>query len=114
MQMTMKPPRRFSLKLLLKIVVVLGSLWMVTLVHKPQSRWNPSYHLTDGVLESSCDCLKVLHDDDEEVEKAKLLSIRRDFRNKVRLTDDFYINATQDCKYVKGFFIFVKNLNLNL
>lgn len=101
--MTMKLPRRLSLKLLLKIVVVLGSLWGFTLILTPQSRRNPSYILTDGVPGSSCDCLKVLYGDLEEIEKAKLLSIRRDFRTKVRVTDDFYINATRDCKYVVPF-----------
>lgn len=104
----MKPPRRFSLKLLLKIVVILASLWMFTLVRSPQSKWNPSYFLTDGVPGSSCDCLKVLSGDDDEIEKAKLLSIRRDYRTKVQVTDDFYINATQDCTCVQGFFSFVE------
>lgn len=103
----MRPPQRFSLKLLLKIAVVLVLLWTLSLVSKPQSRWDLFYIPTDGLPGSSCDCLKVLRGDVEEIEKVKLLSIRKDFRRKVRVTDDFYINATQDCKYVKGFFSFV-------
>lgn len=96
----MKRPTHFNLKLLLKVAIILGSLWIFTLVHELQSRWNPSYILTDEVSGSSCNCLKVLLGDVEEIEKAKLLSIRKDYRAKVRVTDDFYINATQDCKYV--------------
>lgn len=105
--MMMKPPRRVSLKLLLKIMVLLGSLWMFTLVREPKSKWNPSHILTDGVPGSACNCLEVLRGDEEEIEKAKILSIRRDFRRKVRVPDDLYINATQDCKCVAGFISFV-------
>ncbi|XP_075903240.1 beta-1,3-galactosyl-O-glycosyl-glycoprotein beta-1,6-N-acetylglucosaminyltransferase-like [Nelusetta ayraudi] len=100
--MKMKPPRRVSLKLLLKIMVLLGSLWMFTLVREPKSKWNPSHIVTDGVPGSSCNCLEVLRGDEEEIEKAKLLSIRRDFRRKVRVPDDLYINATHDCNEFKA------------
>lgn len=82
------------------MTVLLGSMWMFTLVFKAQSRWNPSYLLTDGVPESLCNCVEVLRGNADEIEKTKLISIRKDFRKRVRVPDDFYVNATQDCKYV--------------
>lgn len=110
----MKPFRRLSLPFLLEIAAVLGSLWMLALLCQPQTAWNPSYIFSygwldyagdddDGSPESACDCVAILGGDAEEIEKAKLLSLSRDFHKSVQIPDEYYINATQDCRCVAGF-----------
>lgn len=104
---TMKPLRCLSLQFLLKIAAVLGLLGMLALLRQPRTAWNPSYifsyswlDYTDngGGPESACDCVAILRGDVEEIEKAKLLTITRDFRRSVRVPDEYYINATRDCR----------------
>lgn len=99
----------FNLRLLLKImaaVVVLGLLWIIC-IGRPERKWESAYILTDGVEESECNCSKVMLGDVDELRKAKLLTLRKDFRQKSRVPDDFYIGATQDCKCVAELVSFV-------
>lgn len=94
--------RHFNLKLFLKImvvVVVLGSLWIIR-VRQSQSRWKTSYILTDGGEGSDVNCSEVMLGNADVLSKAKLRVLRKDFLQKVRVPDDFYIDATQDCKCV--------------
>lgn len=103
------PSRHLNLNLLLKImviVVVLGVLW-ITCIGQPKSRWGSSYTLTDGVEESECDCLEVMRGNVDEITKAKLLVLKKNFRKNVHVPDDFYIDATQDCKCVAELISFV-------
>lgn len=99
----------FNLKLLLKfvaIVVALGSLWIICM-GQPKSRWESSYSLTNEVNGSECNCLEVIRGNVDEISKAKSLVLRGDFRKQFLVTNDFYIDATKDCKCVAEFHSFV-------
>lgn len=104
----MKPLRHSHLQLLLKFTAGVGSLWTLFLLTQLQTGWSPSYLFSYGGLDysedggpaSACNCSAILRGDPEEMQKAKLLSITRDFRRSVRVPDEFYINATGDCRHV--------------
>lgn len=99
--------------LLLLLSLATGLLWIFMQLTEQQYAWIPSsyvfsdswLHYTDdgGGPESACDCLAILQDDDEEIERAKILSLSRSFRKRVRIPDEFYIKATQDCRFDCGF-----------
>ncbi|XP_019131558.2 beta-1,3-galactosyl-O-glycosyl-glycoprotein beta-1,6-N-acetylglucosaminyltransferase [Larimichthys crocea] len=100
--------RRRRLKLLLKLTVVLGSLWMLYLLGWPRTGWRleATYSLRhswleytddDGGPEKVCNCSAILQGEREALDQAKLLSITKDFQKNVRIPDEYYINATQDC-----------------
>lgn len=101
--------RHFNLSLLLKIIVVVVVLGLlgITCIGRPKSRWKSSYTLTDGVEGSECNCSEVMRGNVDEITKAKLLVLRKDFRKKVHVPDDFYIDATRDCKCVAELVSFV-------
>lgn len=94
---------------LLKLIVVLGSLWMLSLVSRPKTGWDPTYILryswleytdADGGPEKVCNCSAILRGEMEALEQAKLLTITKDFHKSVQVPDEYYINATQDCRCV--------------
>lgn len=100
---------RGCLLLLLKLSVALGSLWILSLLHGPTMCWNPTYALRyswfdytdiDGGPETVCNCSAILRGDREALEQAKLLGITKDFRKSVQIPDEYYINATKDCRFV--------------
>lgn len=112
----MKPLKCLSLKLLLKLTVVVVSLWMLILLSQPKTGRDPAsifsyswldYTDADGSPEAACDCSAILGGEKEEIEKAKILSITTDFRKSVQIPDEYYINATQDCRCVAGFSHFI-------
>ncbi|KAM7017595.1 beta-1,3-galactosyl-O-glycosyl-glycoprotein beta-1,6-N-acetylglucosaminyltransferase-like [Tautogolabrus adspersus] len=97
-------------RLFLKLSLVLGSLWIYVLLHHPKSAWDPTYILRyswleytddDGGPEKVCNCSAILHGEREAVEQAKLLTITKDFHKSVQIPDEYYINATQDCRNFK-------------
>lgn len=108
----MWPLRRISLKLVLKLTVVVVSLWFVTLLSHHKTGWGHTYVFgygwldysdDDGDPEAACNCSSILQGDKDEIEKAKILSISRTFRRSVQITDEYYIDATRDCRCVAGF-----------
>lgn len=100
----MKMPKR-ALRRLLLFTAAVGSLWLTTGLFR--NSWNPAvlvFDLLDYVdaergMAPACDCASILEGDAEEIEKAKLLMLHRDFPKSVRISDEDYINATQDCQY---------------
>ncbi|XP_051278500.1 beta-1,3-galactosyl-O-glycosyl-glycoprotein beta-1,6-N-acetylglucosaminyltransferase-like [Dicentrarchus labrax] len=101
---------RGSLQRLLKLTVVLGSLWMVLRLGFPEKGWAPTYILryswleytdADGSPEKVCNCSAILRGEREALEQAKLLTITKDFHKSVQIPDEYYINATQDCSQFK-------------
>lgn len=97
------------LKLLLKLTVVLGSLWMLYLMSHPKTDLDPTYSLryswleytdADGGPEKVCNCTAIMQGEREALKQAKLLTITKDFRKNVRIPDEHYINATRDCRCV--------------
>lgn len=103
----MKLPKCASLQLLLKPVAAVALLWMFIELMQRQPGWNPSYIFSYGWLdyvddapESAYSCSEILQGNAEEIHKAKLLSLTRDFRKSVQIPDEDYINATEDCRCV--------------
>ncbi|KAG8011983.1 Beta-1 [Nibea albiflora] len=97
---------RGQLQLLLTLSVVLGSLWMLYTLNWPRIGWSPTYSLSnswleytddDGVPEKVCNCSAILQGEREALDQAKVLLISKDFQKSVRIPDEYYINATQDC-----------------
>ncbi|KAM9360684.1 beta-1,3-galactosyl-O-glycosyl-glycoprotein beta-1,6-N-acetylglucosaminyltransferase-like [Symphorus nematophorus] len=102
--------RLCHLRLLLKLTVVLGSLWTLTILNRPKTVWDPTYILryswyeyteADGSPEDLCNCSAILQGDREALEQAKLLTITKDFQKSVRIPNEYYITATQDCGQFK-------------
>ncbi|XP_022613377.1 beta-1,3-galactosyl-O-glycosyl-glycoprotein beta-1,6-N-acetylglucosaminyltransferase-like isoform X1 [Seriola dumerili] len=98
------------LLLLLKITLGLGSLWMLSLLSRPKTSWDPTYFLSyswleytdaDGGPETACNCSEILRGERQALEQAKLLTLTEDFRKSVHIPDEYYINATKDCREFK-------------
>ncbi|KAG9270391.1 beta-1,3-galactosyl-O-glycosyl-glycoprotein beta-1,6-N-acetylglucosaminyltransferase [Astyanax mexicanus] len=52
----------------------------------------------DGTPEDSCNCDNIIVGDIEEIKHAKLLTITKVFKNQTKMTDEHYIELTQDCE----------------
>ncbi|XP_041856638.1 beta-1,3-galactosyl-O-glycosyl-glycoprotein beta-1,6-N-acetylglucosaminyltransferase-like isoform X2 [Melanotaenia boesemani] len=96
--------------LLLRITVVVGSLWMIFLVSQLDNGWTSARFLEyswleyaddDGSPEKEYNCPAILLGEREAVEQAKILTITKHFRKSIQIPDDYYINATQDCRAFK-------------
>ncbi|XP_051810682.1 beta-1,3-galactosyl-O-glycosyl-glycoprotein beta-1,6-N-acetylglucosaminyltransferase-like [Acanthochromis polyacanthus] len=91
---------------LLKLTVVLGSVWMLYLLSELRTDWSLNYSKweytdVDGGPEKECNCSAILQGETKAVEKAKLLALSEDFRKRVRIPDEYYINAAKDCRNFK-------------
>lgn len=111
----MKLLKRGRLLLFLKLTLVLGSLWMLSLLTRPKAEWSLTYILRyswlkytdeDDSPEKVCNCSAILQGEREALEEAKLLAITKEFRKTVRIPDEYYINASQDCRCVSLNYIF--------
>lgn len=104
----MWPLKRISLKLILKLAAVVAFLGMLAVLrHKTDWRNTYMFHYSwleitdaDGNPEAACNCSAILQGDQEEIEKAKILAVRQDFQKAVQIPDEYYVNATQDCRSV--------------
>ncbi|XP_075903177.1 beta-1,3-galactosyl-O-glycosyl-glycoprotein beta-1,6-N-acetylglucosaminyltransferase-like isoform X1 [Nelusetta ayraudi] len=103
----MKLPKR-TCKPLLLFMAAVGSLWLITGNNLSQDSWNPPVLFFDLLNyvdidrgRSECNCASIWQGDTEEIEKAKLMTLHKDFRRSVRISDEDYINATQDCEKFK-------------
>ncbi|XP_051807026.1 beta-1,3-galactosyl-O-glycosyl-glycoprotein beta-1,6-N-acetylglucosaminyltransferase-like [Acanthochromis polyacanthus] len=98
--------KRVRLSLLLKLTVVLGSVWMLSLLNELRTDWSLTYNWweytdVDGGPEKECNCAAILQGEMEALEKAKLLVLSEDFHKSVDIPDEYYINATKDCRNFK-------------
>ncbi len=93
----------------MKLTVAMGLLWLSTLLSYSKPGWDPTYILkyswleytdADGDLENMCNCSAILQGDTEALKEAKILTITKDFRASVQIPDEYYINATKDCRCV--------------
>lgn len=100
-----KKLRQSHLRLWLFFSCVLVSLWI--LLHSPsETGWDPISRLRyswldytdDSSPENVCNCSAILQGDVEAAEQAKVLSVTKDFRKKIQIPDEHYINATRDCR----------------
>ncbi|XP_026199679.1 beta-1,3-galactosyl-O-glycosyl-glycoprotein beta-1,6-N-acetylglucosaminyltransferase [Anabas testudineus] len=96
--------------LLLKGFVVLGSLWLLFLLNWSKTgrdltysfRYNRlEYTDVDGDPEEECNCYAILKGEREAIEKVKLLTITKDFKKRIHIPNEYYINATEDCTTFK-------------
>ncbi|XP_054628583.1 beta-1,3-galactosyl-O-glycosyl-glycoprotein beta-1,6-N-acetylglucosaminyltransferase-like [Dunckerocampus dactyliophorus] len=103
--------RKRCCRVLLKLAVLLASLWMLSLLGSPKMGWNPTPSLRYGWLdytdeddnpENVCNCSAILQGEQDMLEQAKLLTITKDFRKRVNIPDEFYISATKDCRKFKS------------
>ncbi|KAM4537227.1 beta-1,3-galactosyl-O-glycosyl-glycoprotein beta-1,6-N-acetylglucosaminyltransferase-like isoform 2-T2 [Odontesthes bonariensis] len=105
----MQLPKRW-LRWLLKFSVALGSLWTIFLVCQLNTDWDPvfihkyswlEYTDEDASPEKVCNCSAILQGEQEALEQAKILTITKDFRKSIQIPDEYYNNATQDCRSFK-------------
>lgn len=82
---------------------------MISLLSRPKTSWDPAYILgyswleytdADGGPEKVCNCSAILRGEAEALEQAKILSITKDFHESVHIPDEYYTNATLDCRCV--------------
>lgn len=100
--------KRLSLKLMLKLTAVVALMGMFVVLRQ-NTVWTHHYmsgyswlEITDadGNPEAVCNCSAILQRDQEEIEKAKTLAITRQFQKTIQIPDEYYINATRDCRSV--------------
>nr|XP_040052013.1 beta-1,3-galactosyl-O-glycosyl-glycoprotein beta-1,6-N-acetylglucosaminyltransferase-like [Gasterosteus aculeatus aculeatus] len=61
-----------------------------------------NYEAADGGPENQCDCAAILQGDSEALQKAKTLTITKDFQKSIKIPNEYYISASQDCKTFKA------------
>ncbi|XP_076586659.1 beta-1,3-galactosyl-O-glycosyl-glycoprotein beta-1,6-N-acetylglucosaminyltransferase-like [Chaetodon auriga] len=93
--------------LLMLTVAVLGLLWMFTLQSCHKTGWDPTYmpryswleytHADYG-RENVYNCSAIVQGEKKALAQAKLLSTTREFSKSVQIPNEYYINATQDCR----------------
>ncbi|KAL3987150.1 beta-carotene 15,15'-dioxygenase [Sarotherodon galilaeus] len=92
---------------LFKFSAVLGSLWILFLLSQLKTGKSPAYILKyqwlvytdeDESPEKVCNCSAILQGEKEALLQAKLLTITKDFQKVIQIPDEYYINATQDCR----------------
>ncbi|XP_053277813.1 beta-1,3-galactosyl-O-glycosyl-glycoprotein beta-1,6-N-acetylglucosaminyltransferase [Pleuronectes platessa] len=102
--------KRGRFRLLLKLTIALGSLWILSLLTRSNPGWNPSsvlryswleYTDSDDSPEKVCNCSAILQGEREALEQAKSLTITKDFHKSVHIPDEHYVNATEDCSAFK-------------
>lgn len=100
--------KRIHRKLILKLTVVVASFGMLNLL-RHHTDWGTAYMFhtswleitdADGNPEAVCNCSAILQGDQEEIEKTKILAITQEFQKSVHIPDEYYFNATQDCRSV--------------
>ncbi|KAM9360685.1 beta-1,3-galactosyl-O-glycosyl-glycoprotein beta-1,6-N-acetylglucosaminyltransferase-like [Symphorus nematophorus] len=83
---------------------------MVNLLSHPKTGWDPKYIFQnswleytdgDGSPEELCNCSGILQGDRDALELAKILTMNKAFQKSVQIPDEYYINATQDCRQFK-------------
>lgn len=91
----------------MQFIAVLGSLWMLSLLSQLKTGRSAAYILRyqwleytddDESPEKVCNCSAILQGEKEELQKAKLLTISKEFQKSAQVPDEYYINATQDCR----------------
>uniref|UniRef100_A0A3Q3XGL7 Glucosaminyl (N-acetyl) transferase 3, mucin type n=1 Tax=Mola mola TaxID=94237 RepID=A0A3Q3XGL7_MOLML len=95
-------------ELCVELTIVVMSVWMLAILSRPEAVWDPTTNIfsyswldytdEDGDPEAAYNCSAILQGDTEEIEKAALLSLSKAFLETVRIPDEYYINATQDCR----------------
>ncbi|XP_035808958.2 beta-1,3-galactosyl-O-glycosyl-glycoprotein beta-1,6-N-acetylglucosaminyltransferase-like [Amphiprion ocellaris] len=98
--------KRGRLSLLFGLTLVLGSVWMLSLLNELRTDGSLTYSWweytdVDGGPEKQCNCSAILQGETEALEEAKLLTLSEDFRKSVEIPDEYYNNAAKDCRNFK-------------
>ncbi|XP_019733644.1 beta-1,3-galactosyl-O-glycosyl-glycoprotein beta-1,6-N-acetylglucosaminyltransferase [Hippocampus comes] len=100
--------------LCLKLAALLATLCMLSLISGIlKVGWNPTpgilgrytwldYDDDDDSPEKACNCSAILRGERQALEQAKLLTLTKDFRKRLSVPDQFYVNATKDCRKFKS------------
>lgn len=100
--------KRVTLKVMLMLTFAVAFLGMLS-IFRYKKGWTKTFMFSyrwleitdaDGNPEAVCNCSAILQGDNEEIEKAKILGIRQDFQKSIQIPDEYYVNASQDCRYV--------------
>ncbi|XP_037337994.2 beta-1,3-galactosyl-O-glycosyl-glycoprotein beta-1,6-N-acetylglucosaminyltransferase-like [Pungitius pungitius] len=95
---------------LLLVIVGVIVLWMFFPLH-PLDLWGSkhiysyswlNYSDADGGPENKCDCPAILQGDSKALEQAKTLTSTKDFQKSITIPNEYYINASQDCRNFKA------------
>lgn len=98
-------------ELLLKLIVILGSLWMMFLVLQLDTPLPTDLIQSDSWLEyrdydfgpeKVFNCSAIQGGNKEALEQAKLLTITKEFQKTIQIPDEYYINETKDCREFKS------------
>lgn len=102
-----KALRGAHLLLALLLSCVLATLWILTLSPSEMDldgvyrlRYSSLDYTDDNSPENACNCSGIVQGDPKVLEQAKLLIITKEFHKRIQIPDEYYINATQDCRYV--------------
>ncbi|KAK0144922.1 Beta-1,3-galactosyl-O-glycosyl-glycoprotein beta-1,6-N-acetylglucosaminyltransferase [Merluccius polli] len=102
--------RRRSTFILVRLGAILATLGtMAFVIIHSEIEWDPTlsyswpeYIKHGGDPKDACNCSSILQGDANSIEQAQLLSINRNFRRNATRSDDYYINATLDCRTFKS------------
>ncbi|XP_054467752.1 beta-1,3-galactosyl-O-glycosyl-glycoprotein beta-1,6-N-acetylglucosaminyltransferase-like [Anoplopoma fimbria] len=67
----------------------------------PKYSWL-DYTDADGNPENVCNCSAILQGERDALDQAILLSITKDFKKSVHIPNEYYVNASQDCRKFKS------------
>jgi hypothetical protein len=94
---------RKLLRVIIRVALVIA-FWRVFFIKKPD-KWlkKPDKEQLEASSASwegkgGLNCRAVVLGDPDSQNTAQWLAQNRDYRRKVKLTDEYYINATQDCR----------------
>ncbi|XP_017551903.1 beta-1,3-galactosyl-O-glycosyl-glycoprotein beta-1,6-N-acetylglucosaminyltransferase-like [Pygocentrus nattereri] len=87
-------------KLMLAGVLLCMVILMLSVVVYQEKQIDYSWleFVDDETSEDNCNCKKIIEGDIEEIERAKILTITRTFKNKTKVTDEQYTEVTKDCE----------------
>ncbi|XP_076025575.1 beta-1,3-galactosyl-O-glycosyl-glycoprotein beta-1,6-N-acetylglucosaminyltransferase-like isoform X2 [Genypterus blacodes] len=101
----LKVLKQLHLPLWLLLSCVLATLWVLLSpeaglgrVSRLTNSWSDSTE--DSSPEHVCNCSGILQGDVEALEQAKLLTITKEFHQRIHIPDESYVRATQDCRCV--------------
>uniref|UniRef100_A0AAZ1XSI2 Glucosaminyl (N-acetyl) transferase 3, mucin type n=1 Tax=Oreochromis aureus TaxID=47969 RepID=A0AAZ1XSI2_OREAU len=104
---TWKKKNEYCGHISLRFIAVLGLLWMFSQLSQLKIGKSAAYILRyqwldyandDESPEKVCNCSAILQGEKEALQQAKLLTISKDFQKSIQIPDEYYIDATQDCR----------------
>nr|XP_061802141.1 beta-1,3-galactosyl-O-glycosyl-glycoprotein beta-1,6-N-acetylglucosaminyltransferase-like [Nerophis lumbriciformis] len=97
----------FSVKLA-ALLATLAILYLISKGYRKPDSSRKTFKFTqlgyddENRPEKVCNCQAILEGDNEALAEAKLLNLDRNFRKRVQVPDEFYVNASKDCTQFKA------------